>query len=179
VRSRSASPLLLVVAFLVSACSSPSSGGPGDFLVAKVSGPLPALAGTTLTGASLSPADYRGHVVVINFWNPDCPPCRKEAPELRAQWQSLRSLGVRFVGVVYVGGNWPDDPSAARTYIHDFGLDYPAIVDQHSSIARAASIQGIPETIVADASGQMRYRVLGGVKPGELTALIAGLSPSP
>ena len=172
-------PHLLVIAFVLSACSSPSTGGPGDFLVAKVSGPLPSMAGTTLTGATLSPADYRGHVVVINFWNPDCPPCRKEAPELETQWQRLRSLGVRFVGVVYVGGNWPDDPSAARTYVRDYGLDYPSIVDGRSSIARAAAIQGIPETIVADSSGQMRYRVLGGVKPGELVALITGLSPSP
>ena len=147
--------------------------------MATVSGPLPALSGTTLTGAQLTPADYRGHVVVINFWNPDCPPCRKEAPELRSQWEHLSALGVRFVGVVYVGGNWPDDPAAARTYVHQYGLGYPAIVDEHSSIARAAAIQGIPETIVADASGRMRYRVLGQVKSGELTALIAGLSPSP
>jgi len=168
-----------VFAILLAACSPTSSGGPGGFAVAKVSGPLPSLAGTTLSGASLAPSDYRGHVVVVNFWNPDCPPCRKEAPELKAQWERLSSLGVRFVGIVYVGGNWPDDPSAARAYVREFGLGYPAIVDEHSSIARDAAIEGIPETIVADASGQMRYRVLGGVKPGELTALITGLSPSP
>jgi len=171
-------PLLLSVV-LLAACSSESGDVPGGFLVAKVSGPLPAIEGTTITGATLAPSDYRGHVVVINFWNPDCPPCRKEAPELRSQWQRLRSLGVRFVGVVYVGGNWPDDPSAARTYVDEYGLGYPAIVDRHSSIARAASIQAIPETIVADASGRMRYRVLGALKPGELSALITGLSPSP
>jgi len=171
---------LLLFAILVVACSpSSSGGGPGGFPVAKVSGPLPSLAGTTLTGESLTTGDYRGHVVVINFWNPDCPPCRKEAPELKSQWEHLRLLGVRFVGVVYVGGNWPDDPSAARAYVREFGLGYPAILDEHSSIARGAAIQGIPETIVADASGQMRYRVLGGVKRGELSALITGLSPSP
>jgi len=171
-------PLLLCVT-LLAGCSSASGDTPGGFPVAKMSGPLPSLTGTTIGGTTLDSAGLRGHVVVLNFWNPDCPPCRTEAPELRSEWQHLRPLGVRFVGVVYVGGNWPDDPSAARTYVGRYGLDYPVIVDQHSSIARAAAIQGIPETIVADASGQMRYRVLGALKPGELTALITALSPSP
>src|SRR5438045_8711603 len=78
--------------------------------VATVSGPLPAVSGTTLAGGTFGPADYQGRVVVVNLWNSECPPCRREAPALAAAQSTLsRDGGVVFVGVVYVGGNWPND----------------------------------------------------------------------
>jgi len=175
---RRAVPSLLVVALLLAACSSGPADERGDLLAAKVSGRLPSLSGTTLGGRSFGPAAYRGHVVVVNFWNPACPPCRTEAPELRTAWQHLSPLGVRFIGVMVAGLHWPDDESGARAYVREFGLRYPVVVDKGAAIALAARVPGIPVTIVADASGQMRYRVLGALKPGELTALIAGLSMS-
>jgi len=175
---RRLAPVPLVFALLLGACSSGAASEQGSFLAAKVSGPLPPLSGTTLGGGSLVPAAYRGHVVVVNFWNPECPPCRKEAPELKTAWQRLSPLGVRFIGVMVAGMHWPDDQSGARAYVREFGLRYPVVVDKGAAIALAARVPGIPETIVADASGQMRYRVLGALKPGELTALITGLSMS-
>jgi peroxiredoxin len=164
----------MVVSALLASCTAKGSDGPQ--LVSRLSGTLPPISGTTLGGGSVGPADYRGKVVVINFWNPDCPPCRREAPALRADWAALRPLGVQFIGVVYVGGSWPDDPSAARAFLRSARLDYPTIVDEGSTLARAVGIPGIPVTIVADASGRMRFQVLGGVKTGELVGLVSQLS---
>jgi peroxiredoxin len=164
----------MVVSALLASCSARGSNGPQ--LVSRISGPLPPISGTTLAGSSVEPADYRGKVVVVNFWNPDCPPCRKEAPALRSDWATLRPLGVQFIGVVYVGSSWPDDPNAARAFLQSMRLDYPTIVDEGSTLARSAGIPGIPVTIVADASGRMRFQVLGGVKPGELVGLVSQLS---
>jgi thiol-disulfide isomerase/thioredoxin len=140
------------------------------------SGPLPAVDGPTLAGGTFSPADYRGHVLVVNVWNPDCPPCREEAPALAAASAALQGKGVVFVGVMYVGGNWPDDRAAARAFVAAHGLRYPVIVDAGSRLARSLAIPGIPVTIVADASGSMRYRIAGAVRPGELERLVAGLT---
>ena len=135
---------------------------------------MPAIAGTTLAGTSFGPADYAGKVVVVNFWNYDCPPCRQEQPVLQADWASLRSKGVSFVGVMFVGGvpAWPGDRAAARAYLQQFGVTYPVLVDDHSSIARSFAIQGIPTTVVADANGRLRFRVLGRVRSGQLEQLI-------
>ena len=135
---------------------------------------MPAISGTTLSGGSFGPTDYAGKVVVVNFWNYDCPPCRQEQPILEADWVALRSRGVAFVGVMFVGGvpPWPDDREAARAYLERFGVTYPAIVDEGSSISRSLGIQGIPTTVVADRTGRLRFRILGMVRTGQLEQLI-------
>jgi peroxiredoxin len=163
-----------LVAAVLAACS--SQGGGESPLVARVSGRLPAISGSTLTGGTIAPADYRGKVVVLTFWNPDCPPCRKELPALRDEWAALRPLGVEFIGVLYVGGNWPNDPDEAKEYLQNQDVSYPSIVDEDSELARATHIPGIPVTVVADSSGEMRYQILGGVKPGELIGLVSEMS---
>jgi peroxiredoxin len=136
---------------------------------------MPAVRGGSLGGGTFGPADYRGHVVVVNFWNPDCAPCRREAPALRAAWSHLRSDGVEMVGLMYVGGGWPNDPADARAYLSQRGLGYPSVVDVGSKLATAFGIPGIPATFVADATGRLRYRILGPVRPGELEGLVATL----
>jgi peroxiredoxin len=164
----------VLTAVLLAACA--GQGSNESPLVARVSGRLPAISGTTLTGGTITPADYHGKVVVLTFWNPDCPPCRKELPALRDEWAALRPLGVQFIGVLYVGGDWPDNPSEATEYLRSQDVSYPSIVDEHSTLARATRIPGIPVTIVADSSGRMRYQILGGVKPGELIGLVSELN---
>jgi peroxiredoxin len=166
--------MLVLTTALLASCAGQGSNEPP--LVARISGHLPSISGTTLTGGTITPADYRGKVVVLTFWNPDCPPCRKELPALRDEWATLRPLGVQFIGVLYVGGNWPNDPDDAKEYLRSQDVSYPSIVDQGSQLARATHIPGIPVTIVADSSGQMRYQILGGVKPGELIGLVSELN---
>jgi peroxiredoxin len=168
---------LVLVATLATLAATCSSGNEtrSSFLVAPASGHMPSIAQPTLTGGRISPADYRGKVVVVNFWNPDCPPCRREAPTLQADWERLRGLGVEMVGVMYIGGNWPDDRTSARDFLREFGVTYPSVVDESSSLARDFGVPAIPSTVVVDRSGQMRWRVLGQLQPGELAALIAQL----
>jgi thiol-disulfide isomerase/thioredoxin len=161
-------PLLLLVA---AACSHGPAVG-----VVEVSGRMPALAGGLIDGGRLSPAEYRNKVLVVNFWNPFCGPCRAEAPVLERAWEDLRGRGVLMVGVHYVGGTWPASDGAARSYLRRFGITYPILEDPSSALARAFGIQGIPSTVVADSSGELRFRILGGVKPGQLQDLLARLS---
>jgi thiol-disulfide isomerase/thioredoxin len=155
---------------LLAACSSKAP----DFFV-RVSGRMPAVSGPTLTGGRVEPADYAGKVVVVNFWNQDCPPCRQEMPLLQREARRLQGKGVMFIGVLYVGGNWPNDPQAARTFLGRLGIDYPNVIDESSLIARGFGIAGIPSTVVADRSGRLRLRVLGRLKPGQLDTLISML----
>ena|SRR5438034_7660298 len=141
---------------------------------------MPSISGTTLSGTSFGPAEYRGKIVIVNFWNYDCPPCRQEQPVLQADWTALRSKGVVVVGLMFVGGvpPWPDDHGAARSYLERFGVTYPAIVDESSSIARSFGIQGIPTTVIADRTGRLRFQILGRVRPGQLETLIDEIGSS-
>ena len=170
---RRAMAVAILMGFALASCS---SGSASPFFV-RASGPMPAISGATLEGTSFGQADYAGKVVVVNFWNYDCPPCRQEQPILEADWTALLTRGVSFVGVMYVGGipAWPDDRAAARAYLRQLRVTYPTIVDQNSSIARGFGIQGIPTTVIADRTGQLRFRILGRVRPGQLRTLIGQL----
>jgi thiol-disulfide isomerase/thioredoxin len=140
--------------------------------VAELSGKAPDLRGFLLGGDAFGPADYRGRVLVVNFFNPFCGPCRKEQPELEASSRQLRQAGAVMVGVHYVGGDWPQSVSAAERYLREMHVTYPVLEDPSSAMARAFGIPGIPSTVIVDARGRLRFRVLGGVKPGELGDLV-------
>jgi cytochrome c biogenesis protein CcmG/thiol:disulfide interchange protein DsbE len=159
----------VIVTTVVLTRDGPSAG------VVAVSGQMPAIEGRALPGPSLSAGDVHGHVVVVNFWNEFCEPCRKEQPELVRAWDRLHTSGVTFVGVNYVGQNWPDAPDLARRYVRDFKVSYATVLDPGSDTAEAFGIQGIPTTIIVGRSGKLRWKILGGVKPRQLDRLVKPL----
>jgi thiol-disulfide isomerase/thioredoxin len=161
---------IALATLVVTACSSKAP----DFFV-RVSGPMPAISAPTLDGGRVEPADYARKVVVVNFWNQDCPPCRQEMPLLQSEARRLKGKGVTVIGVLYVGGNWPNDPQEAGTFLERMGIGYPNVTDQSSVLAREFGIAGIPSTVVVDRSGRMRFRVLGRLKPGQIDTLISML----
>jgi peroxiredoxin len=167
----------VLIAALLPACKSTSSVEAVG--MAPVAGGMPALGGSLLAGGYLGPEAYRGKIVVVNFWNYDCGPCRREQPALEAEWRRLQSQGVMVVGVLYTGGGWPDSISTARTYLHWYGVSYPTISDPGAALATAFAIPGIPTTVIADASGHLRYRKLGPVDPGQLQAAVAKVRSGP
>jgi thiol-disulfide isomerase/thioredoxin len=135
------------------------------------SGPAPAIAGSALGGGTLPETD--GRVLVVNFWNPYCAPCRVESPVLQAASERYAGDGVEVVGVHYTGQQWPKSVSAALSFARAAHLTYPVTGDPRSSLARAFGIEGIPSTVIVDATGRMRFRVLGPVKAGVLDDLLA------
>jgi thiol-disulfide isomerase/thioredoxin len=140
----------------------------------RASGQAPRISGQALLGGSVSPADYRGKVLVVNFWNYDCAPCHLEQPVLQAGWERLGARGVFVIGLMYVGGSppFPGDPDDARSYLRRFGVTYPAIVDTGSVLSGAFKIPGIPSTVIVDRSGQMRFQLYGRIRPGELDDVV-------
>jgi cytochrome c biogenesis protein CcmG/thiol:disulfide interchange protein DsbE len=135
-------------------------------------GPLPPISGTTLDGSRFDPSTVVGKVVIVNVWNPDCGPCRTEAPALARAWRSLGPRGVAMIGLMYVGGSWPDDRAAASRFLARYGISYPIVVDSGAKVADALHVPGIPVTVVADATGTLRYRIVGEVQQGQLERLV-------
>ena len=163
---RSLLPLALVV---LAACSGgdvePGAG------VSEVTGAMPELSGTSLRGDLVSPADYEGRVVVVNFWATWCGPCRREQPALSRVQADQGPEGAMFIGV-----NFRDDASAARAYLAEFGVAYPSLEDPSGSVAHRFGVPYLPATIVTDAQGEMRFRAVGEIDEPTLRELIAEAS---
>ena len=127
-------------------------------ITAEGSESAPALSGPRLGGGSLSLADYRGKVVVINLWGSWCGPCRREQPELERVWREYRDRGVQFLGV-----NVRDQEAAARSFQEEFDVTYPSFYDESSALTFKLKAQVVPTTYVIDATGRIAFRLTGTV----------------
>jgi peroxiredoxin len=135
----------------------------------------PDISGQTLTGQKLSLSDYRGSIVVLNFWASWCGPCQAEAPGLAALAARLRSRGVRFLG-----DDVQDDPASAAAFVRSNQIPYPSLNDPGEQIALAfhSSVppSAIPTTLVIDRSGHIAGRTFGGVTFNGLRSLLGRIA---
>jgi cytochrome c biogenesis protein CcmG/thiol:disulfide interchange protein DsbE len=119
---------------------------------------LPRLEG----GGNASLADYRGKVVVLNFWASWCGPCKDETPLLQKSWQRWEGKDVVFVGM-----NVKDFRGDARSFVRRFGVTYPNVYDGKGSTVGRYGVTGFPETYFIDAKGRVVYRIAGPVADAE------------
>lgn len=129
-------------------------------------------AGVTETDESVSSDDYRGNVLVVNFWYAACGPCIVEAPFLEKVWQDYQSKGVAFLGV-----NIYDQPATALSFAKDNGVTYPSVIDVNDgkvklAFAQVTPIQATPTTLVLDRSGRVAARVIGQLPSASILATL-------
>jgi thiol-disulfide isomerase/thioredoxin len=135
--------------------------------------------GTLLDGSSFDLAQWRGHVVVVNFWGSWCGPCTGEAQTLEQVYRDFQPKGVEFLGV-----DIRDDRARASSFDRTHHITYPSLYDE-SNLA-ALRFQGMPPnatptTIVLDRQGRIAARHSGAILYTALSALVARAvkEPSP
>lgn len=166
VRARQLTPVALVFALALAAA------------VPALARPRPArLSMRTLQGRRASLKQLRGHIVVLNLWANWCGPCRAEMPLVAAAYRKFSPQGIRFVGISF-------DPKKTRgkivPFLHRYGADYPIwLGGTADTLDRLKAGDAIPDTLVLDASGVIRFRILGEMRPGELAARLHWLLHTP
>ncbi|MBD8061712.1 TlpA family protein disulfide reductase [Oceanitalea stevensii] len=129
------------------------------------------LVGTTYDGEEVALADWRGDVVVLNFWYAACPPCRAEAPDLAAIQADYADAGVQLLGV-----NPRDDAATAQAFERSFEVPYPSLHDEAArgvaALQGVVPLQAMPTTVVLDAEGRVAGRVLGQIDAGVVRGMI-------
>jgi peroxiredoxin len=103
-------------------------------------------------GNTVRLSDYRGQVVVLDFWATWCPPCRKEIPGFVALQSKYAEQGVVVIGVSLDDG-WPK----VRSFMGQYGINYPIVLDARGEVPSLyGGIKGIPTTFVIDRDGIIR-----------------------
>jgi peroxiredoxin len=102
-------------------------------------------------------SDYRGKVVIVNFWATWCPPCREEMPSMQRAWEILKPEGVLMLGV-----NVGESQDTVFTFPANYPVEFPLLLDIEGSVVKAWPVKGLPTTFVVDPQGRLAYRAIGG-----------------
>ena len=114
-------------------------------------------------------ADYRGKIVVLNFWASWCEPCKDEAPVLEAAHKRLVASGTGTV----LGVTYTDVEGDSKAFVRKFGLTYPIVRDVGTKLAREYGTRALPETFVIDARGRVAALSRGVISKRALDDAIA------
>ncbi len=107
-------------------------------------------------GGSLKLSEYRGNIVMVDFWASWCAPCRAEAPVLANVYEAFRGESLEFIGV----NTW-DNPGDAEVFLREEGQVYPNGFDLSGSVAIDYGVRGIPEKYFIDREGMLIKKLSG------------------
>ena len=119
-------------------------------------GSTPALELTDLQGKKHSLADYRGKVVLVNFWATWCEPCREEMPSIERLRASLEGRPFAVLAV-----NLAEPESRIQKFLDTMPLGFPILLDRDTKTTRAWQAKVLPATYIVGADGAIRYRHVG------------------
>lgn len=111
-------------------------------------------------GENLRLSEYRGDVVMVNFWATWCGPCRQEMPILDELYARYERVGFSLLGV-----NIDDNSSKAMNMVAELGVSFPVLFDSRKEVSKLYEVNAMPVTVLIDREGTVRY-VHQGYKPG-------------
>jgi len=150
--------LVLAVGLLAAGCATAEGEKAADFA-------LPSIDGTTV---KLS--DYRGKIVILNFWASWCPPCRKELPDFAAFHRENREKGVAVVGIAV-----DEAVPAIKKLVAESGVGYPVVLGDRKLQADYGGIRAVPTTFVIDKAGTIVKKHLGMMSKADLEAAVKAI----
>jgi thiol-disulfide isomerase/thioredoxin len=124
----------------------------------QIGSPLPDFSMTDLEGHTISSADLRGKVVLIDFWATWCGPCKKEMPGYQKLLDRYGSRGFAVIGFKFDTMRDVEDPVL---FAKKLGVRYPLAVASDDLKQKFGGIEGLPTTMIYDRQGILRNKVIG------------------
>jgi thiol-disulfide isomerase/thioredoxin len=143
-----------------------TTAGHAAGFVSHAATPAPAMQAQTLEGAAKPLADYRGKLVLLNFWASWCPPCLREMP-------SMERLRLKMAGrpLEIVALNSAETAEEVNAYLSTMKLGFPVLLDPDGSNTRRWKVFALPTSFLLDADGRVRYVLTGPIEWDEAEAV--------
>ena len=128
--------------------------------------PAPELKAQDLTGATRTLADYRGKVVLLNFWASWCPPCLREMPSMERLREKMTGRPLAIVAL-----DSAETAEEVNAFLSKMKLGFPILLDPDGSNTKRWKVFALPTTFLLDAQGRVRYVLTGPTEWDEGEAL--------
>ena len=126
-----------------------------------------------LAGNATSVGQWRGKILVVNFWATWCAPCREEIPDFVRLQEELSSKDVQFVGIA------ADQADKVVSFASEFKINYPTLIANHDALELAKRVGNsgsvLPFTVVIDRRDKIVHRQVGILSPAKLRSLVSEL----
>lgn len=111
-----------------------------------------------LEGRTQSLAQYRGKIVLVNFWATWCKPCTTEMPAMQAGYDKLRDKGFVVLAI-----NELEDDEKVKEHIRTYGHTFPVLMDRNNRVANMYGVFGLPVSVFIDERGVVQEYIKGGL----------------
>jgi peroxiredoxin len=111
-----------------------------------------------LEGKSQSLSQYRGKIVLVNFWATWCKPCTTEMPAMQTSFDKLRDKGFVVLAI-----NELEDDAKVREHIKQYGHTFPVLMDRDNKVANQFGVFGLPVSVFIDQEGRVQEYIKGGL----------------
>jgi cytochrome c-type biogenesis protein len=142
-----------------------ASGGPSVGI--SLGNLAPGFETVTDSGQPVQLADFRGQVVILNFWATWCGPCRVEMPAFETVYQAYKDQGLAVIAV-----NNAETAAAVRSFRDEMSLNFVMALDENASIQNRYNIFSYPSTFILDRDGTILARHFGPLTADQITALV-------
>ena len=113
---------------------------------------------TDLEGKSQSLGQYRGKIVLMNFWATWCKPCTTEMPAMQTVYEKLRDKNFVVLAI-----NELEDDEKVREHIKQYGHTFPVLMDHDNKVANQFGVFGLPVSVFIDQEGRVQEYIKGGL----------------
>jgi len=136
-------------------------------------GPLLAIALPDTDGKEQPLGQWKGKVLVVNFWATWCAPCREEMPEFVRIQAEMAPKGLQFVGIAV------DQADKVKQFAAEIELNYPALIGGYGAMELSKTLgnnlMALPFTVILDRSGRVVHTQLGPLREERLRGIVAQL----
>jgi peroxiredoxin len=149
-------PVLLISVLLIAGCSNESEAPPEEEDIQAPDFQL-----DTLDGQTVALSDFRGEVVLLNFWATWCGPCASEMPFIQQVYDEWSGKGLRVLAI-----NIGESAGTVTSFLEEYSLSFPVLLDIDGAVATQYGATNIPTTFLIDQEG-----IVQGVKVGAFSSV--------